>query len=45
MVESHKEESCRSFDQAIYTYLISCRVESSFRVELSNQASQFDLST
>ncbi len=37
-------ESWRLFNQAIYIYLISCRVESSFRVELSSQASQFDLS-
>jgi len=44
MVESHEEKSCRLFDQAIYTYLISCRVKSSFRIELSSQASQFDLS-
>ncbi len=44
MVESHEGKSCRLFDQAIYTYLISCRVESSFRVELSNQASQPDSS-
>ncbi len=44
MVESHEEKSCKLFDQAIYIYLISCRVKSSFRVELSSQASQFDLS-
>jgi len=44
MIESHEEKSCRLFDQAIYIYLISCQVESSFRVELSNQASQFDSS-
>ncbi len=45
MVGSHKEEPCRLFDQAIYIYLISCRVESSFRVELSNQASQLNSSS
>ncbi len=45
LVESHEEESCRLFDQAIYTYLISCRIESSFRVELSDQASQPDPSS
>ncbi len=44
MVESHEEKSCRLFNQAIYIYLISCRVESSFRVELSSQASQLNLS-
>ncbi len=44
MVESHEEKSCRLFDQAIYIYLISCRVESSFWVELSDQASQLDSS-
>ncbi len=44
LVESHDGKTCRLFDQAIYTYLISCRVESSFRVELLNQASQLDLS-
>ena len=44
MIESHEEKSCRLFDQAIYIYLISCRVESSFRVELSSQASQLDSS-
>jgi len=44
MVESHEEKSRRLFDQAIYIYLISCRVESSFRVELSDQASQLDSS-
>ncbi len=37
-------KSWRLFNQAIYIYLISCRIESSFRVELSNQASQFDSS-
>ena len=45
MVESHEGESCRLFDQAIYTYLISCRVGSGFRVGLSSQASQPDLSS
>jgi len=45
MIESHEEKSCRLFNQAIYIYLISCRVESSFQVELSSQASQFDLSS
>ena len=44
MIESHEEKSCRLFDQAIYIYLISCRVESSFQVELLNQASQLDSS-
>ncbi len=44
MIESHKGKSCRLFDQAIYTYLISCRIESGFRIELSSQASQPDLS-
>ena len=42
MVGSHEGESCRLFDQAIYTYLISCRVGSGFRVGLSGQASQPD---
>ena len=42
MVGSHEEESCRLFDQAIYTYLISCRIGSGFRIELSSQASQSD---
>ncbi len=42
MVESHEGEPCRLFDQAIYTYLISCRVGSGFRVGLSGQASQPD---
>ena len=45
MVESHEEKSCKLFDQAIYIYLISCRVESSCRVELSSQASQLDPSS
>ena len=45
MVESHEGKSCRLFDQAIYIYLISCWIESSFRVELSSQASQLDLSS
>jgi len=42
MVGSHEGEPCRLFDQAIYTYLISCRVGSGFRVGLSGQASQPD---
>ena len=37
-------KSWRLFDQAIYIYLISCWVELSFRIELSNQASQLNLS-
>ncbi len=37
-------ESWRLFDQAIYIYLISCWIESSFRVELLSQASQLDSS-
>jgi len=45
MVESHEEKSCRLFNQAIYIYLISCWVESSFWVELSSQASQLDSSS
>ncbi len=45
MVESHEEKLCRLFDQAIYIYLISCRVKLNFRVELSSQASQLDLSS
>ncbi len=45
MIESHEEKSCKLFDQAIYIYLISCRVELSFQIELSNQAFQFDLSS
>ncbi len=45
MVESHEGKSCKLFDQAIYIYLISCRIELNFQVELSNQASQFDLSS
>ena len=44
MIESHEEKLCRLFDQAIYIYLISCRVESSFRIELSSQASQLNSS-
>ncbi len=44
IIESHEEKSCRLFNQAIYIYLISCWVESSFRVELSSQASQLNLS-
>ncbi len=44
MIESHEGEPCRLFDQAIYTYLISCRVESGFRIGLSSQASQPDSS-
>ncbi len=44
MVGSHEGKPCRLFNQAIYTYLISCRVGSSFRVELSSQASQPDSS-
>ncbi len=38
MVESHEEKSCKLFNQAIYIYLISCWIESSFWVELLNQA-------
>ncbi len=45
MVGSHEGEPCRLFDQAIYTYLISCRVGSSCRVGLSSQASQPDPSS
>ncbi len=45
MIGSHEEEPCRLFDQAIYTYLISCRVGSGFRVGLSDQASQPDPSS
>ncbi len=45
MIESHEEKSCKLFNQAIYIYLISCWIESSFRVELSNQASQLNSST
>ncbi len=45
MVESHEGKPCRLFDQAIYTYLISCRVESNFRIGLLNQASQSDSSS
>ncbi len=45
MIGSHEEKPCRLFDQAIYTYLISCRVGSGFRVELSGQASQPDSSS
>ncbi len=44
MIESHEEKSCRLFNQAIYIYLISCRVKLSFQVELLNQVSQLDLS-
>ncbi len=44
MIESHEEKSCRLFDQAIYIYLISCRVKSSFQIELSSQASQLNSS-
>ncbi len=45
MIESHEEKSCRLFNQAIYIYLISCWVKSSFWIELSNQTSQFNLSS
>ncbi len=45
MVESHEEKSCRLFNQAIYIYLISCQIESSFWVKLLNQASQLNLSS
>ncbi len=45
MVESHEGKSCRLFNQAIYIYLISCWVKSSFRVELLSQASQLNLSS
>ena len=45
MIESHEEKLCKLFDQAIYIYLISCWIESSFQVELSSQASQFDSSS
>jgi len=44
MIESHEEKSCKLFNQAIYIYLISCRIESSFWVELLKQASQFNSS-
>ncbi len=45
MIESHEEKLCRLFNQAIYIYLISCRVKSNFRIELLSQASQFNLSS
>ena len=45
MIESHEEKSCRLFDQAIYLYLISCRVESSFRVKLSSRVVESSFST
>jgi len=44
MIESHEEKSCRLFNQAIYIYLISCWVKSSFWFELLNQASQLNSS-
>ena len=44
MIESHEEKSCRLFNQAIYIYLISCWIESSFRVKLLSQASQLNSS-
>ena len=44
MVESHEEKSCRLFNQAIYIYLISCRVKLSFQIELLSQASQLNSS-
>ncbi len=44
MIESHEEKSCKLFNQAIYIYLISCRIESSFQIKLLSQASQFDSS-
>ncbi len=37
-------KSWRLFNQAIYIYLISCWIKSSFWVELSSQASQLDSS-
>ncbi len=45
MIESHEEQSCRLFNQAIYIYLISCWIKSSFQIELLSQASQFDSSS
>ncbi len=45
MIESHEENSWRLFNQAIYTCLISCRVKSSFWVELSSSAFQLDASS
>ncbi len=44
MIESHEEKLCKLFNQTIYIYLISCWVKLSFRVKLSSQASQLDLS-
>ncbi len=32
MIESHEEKSCKLFNQAIYIYLISCWIESSFQI-------------
>ncbi len=45
MIESHEEKLCKLFNQAIYIYLISCWVKSSFQVELLSQAFQLDLSS
>ena len=45
MMKIIKSSWWRLFDQAIYIYLISCRVESSCQVELSSQASQLDSSS
>ncbi len=45
LIESHEEKSCRLFDQAIYLYLISCRVKSSFRVKLSSRVVESSFST
>ena len=45
MIESHEEKLYKLFNQAIYIYLISCWIESSFWVELLNQASQLNLSS
>jgi len=44
-MKRNHEDCSRLFNQAIYIYLISCRVGSSFRVELSNQAFQLDSSS
>ncbi len=49
MTEKHGRKSWRKswrlFNQTIYIYLISCRIELSFQVKLSSQASQLNLSS
>ncbi len=34
IIESHEEKLCKLFNQAIYIYLISCWIKSSFQIKL-----------